>query len=408
MFMSMGNRPVTGRPGSRMRAVLPAVPVEKETLAGLKEQMSSASEVEAKAVAVRTKAAAEYQRRMGQKAAEKTLREQSGQSTRNSRVEMEVAIKLKELPKTGKAFEDGQISYGHTRIIAKTAGRVEIDEQKLLDAATVQPVDVFAHTARQHERERSGDDGKSLLERQRQNRVARIKTDTDDGMTVLYARFDPVTGARVKTVLSNRVNQLWRAEDPKNRLSPEQRMADALAGLLCRTGDSNGKSQGTTLLLMADYDVISQQIRDARLGDGTPVPVEVFKELACEAKILPAIFDTRGQPLWVGRAKRLATPAQRMVLIARDRGCVGCGADPTWCQAHHITPWAAGGPTDLKNLCLLCSRCHHQVHDDGWQIQQTPNGEHLLQAPPRGSRRPPPIRTPHHHHRRRPTTKLLL
>ncbi len=64
------------------------------------------------------------------------------------------------------------------------------------------------------------------------------------------------------------------------------------------------------------------------------MPVEVFKDLACQARIVPAILNTRGQPLWVGLGKRLTTPAQRMALIARDRGCVGCGADPAWCQAH--------------------------------------------------------------------------
>ena len=118
-------------------------------------------------------------------------------------------------------------------------------------------------------------------------------------MTVLWARFDPVTGARIKTgacqtVLSTRTNQMWRAEDPQMRLRPEQRMADALAELLCNTShDKSHTSGGATLLLIADYDTVSQQIENTRLGDGTPVPVETFKDLACDARILPAIFDAR-------------------------------------------------------------------------------------------------------------------
>ena len=318
---------------------------------------------------------------------------------------METGSKLKDLPVVSDAFGKGQISYDHARIIAKTAERVNIDEQELVDLAKVQPVDVFAGTARKHERDRSGDNGVSRLEQQRQERCGRIKTDPADGMTVLWARFDPVTGARIKTVLSTRTNQMWRAEDPQMRLRPEQRMADALVELLCNTShDKSHTSGGATLLLIADYDTVSQQIENARLGDGTPVPVEMFKDLACDTRILPAIFDAKGQPLWVGRAKRLATCAQRISLIARDRGCVGCGADPSWCQAHRVIAWSAGGQTDVDNLVLLCSRCHHRVHDQNWQIQPTPPREPhpsitTHQQPPLTHQQPtPPPWSPSTHH----------
>ena len=319
----------------------------------------------------------------------KTVREQSGQSTRNSRKEVETAGKLKDLPVTSDAFREGKITFGHGQIIANTAGRVEIDEQELVEKASSEPVDVFAHTARKHEQERSGDDGMSTLKRQRRNRKAWIRVDRGNGMTVLHAELDPITGERVKTVLSARTNQLWREEDPKHWPSTEQRMADSLAGLICRRDDRKKKPSSTTLLLIADYDIGLQQVRSVRLGDGTPIPVEVFKDLACQARIVPSIFNTRGQPLWVGLGKRLATPAQRMALIAWDRGCVGCGADPARCQAHHVVLWAADGPTDIDNLVLLFSRCHHRVHDEEWEIQQSPQGEPVLQPPPVNGRRIP-------------------
>jgi 5-methylcytosine-specific restriction endonuclease McrA len=49
-------------------------------------------------------------------------------------------------------------------------------------------------------------------------------------------------------------------------------------------------------------------------------------------------------------------------LIARDRGCIRCGRSPRHCHAHHILHWKDGGRTDLSNLALLCSRCHHDLH----------------------------------------------
>ncbi len=400
--MGVDKREVSSRvgrvsPGNRARFVAPSVPVENASVSDLVEQMRSVSRAEAQAVAWRARAVAELCGRVGEKTAEKVLREQSGNSTRGSRTEVEVANRLRDLPGTRRAFEDGEITYGHARVIAKTSERSEMDEQELVDRARKEPVDVFARTAKRHEHERSGDDGVSRLEQQKQDRRAHIKTDLDDGMTVVWARFDPVTGARVRSILSAKADELWRKEDRNHRRTTPQRMADALAELICQPPGNKKKGKSsrgrTTLFLIAHYDKETREIRDATLANGTPVPVEVFSDLACDGKLVPAIFDGRGQPLWVGRSRRLATWTQRMALIARDRGCVGCGADPDWCQAHHIVPWQADGPTDIENMVLLCSRCHQQIHTEGWQIRQTPSGKHVM-APPHPRHRPstPPKR----------------
>ena len=313
-----------------------------------------------------------------------------------------------------RAFGRGEISYRHAEIIANTAEGVEIDEDKLVEKAKRQPVDVFARTARRHAQDRSEDDGMSRLKRQRRNRKAWLRVDPRSGMTVVHAEFDPITGERVKAALGNKTNQLWREEDSNNRPSTRQRMADALADLICEPGkDESGdekksKRRETVLFLIADYDIGLQKLRNARLGDGTPIPVEAFRELACRARIVPSIFDTRGQPLWVGLGRRLATPAQRMALIARDQGCVGCHADPSWCQAHHVIPWQAKGPTDIDNMVLLCSRCHHRVHDEDWEVLQAPSGKYTLHPPPRNGRRALPMRPiTSRRRRRRSTTRLL-
>ncbi|MCE0487555.1 HNH endonuclease signature motif containing protein, partial [Ornithinimicrobium sediminis] len=50
-----------------------------------------------------------------------------------------------------------------------------------------------------------------------------------------------------------------------------------------------------------------------------------------------------------------------------DRGCTipGCTVPATWCDAHHVVPWAQGGCSDLFNYALLCPRHHTWVHDRG-------------------------------------------
>ena len=102
--------------------------------------------------------------------------------------------------------------------------------------------------------------------------------------------------------------------------------------------------------------------------------MSVLEQLACDADIFGIIFDGDGLPLWQSRATRTVTTAQWRALVTRDRGCVICGTKPAWCEAHHIVPWALGGPTDIDNLALLCSKHHHELHDHNLQlIRDGPN-----------------------------------
>ena len=46
----------------------------------------------------------------------------------------------------------------------------------------------------------------------------------------------------------------------------------------------------------------------------------------------------------------------------------------TWCEAHHVVPWADGGRSDLSNYALLCPRHHTWVHDHGLTATVTTHG----------------------------------
>ena len=184
------------------------------------------------------------------------------------------------------------------------------------------------------------------------------------------------------------MDELWREEDPPCQVL--SRSADGgrpsriwLPGKKPMRTPARSAGRGCAAVLIADYDVVSQQLRNGRLGDGTPIPVEKIRDLACRSEILPAIFRGVSQPLDLGRGRRTASPAQRVALVARDKACVGCGATANWCQAHHIIPWAVHGNTDIDDMCLLCSRCHHKVHDDRWQVRKKPTGEYHLKPPPK-------------------------
>ena len=370
---------------NQIEVVLPNLVVGDATLEQLRERLQSTFRVENQAAAVRAETLAELTRRAGVHITEDNLRVKGLRPRGKARSEVETAVELEELPRTSEGMRDGEIPYENARILAKASQDGEIDESELIGAAKTQSPDKFAGTVRKHQQQRSEDDGMSRLEHQRSRRFAKIKTDNTDGMTVLYGRFDPITGALIETALSQKMDELWREEDPRARCSPGQRMADALAGLVTRedTDEDGTPPRGPRLLLIADYDVVSRELQNGRLGDGTPIPVEKIRDLAYQAGILPAIFRGMSQPLDLGRSRRTASPAQRIALVARDKACVGCGATANWCQAHHIIPWAVQGNTDIDDMCLLCSRCHHKVHDDRWQVRKKPSGEYYLKPPPK-------------------------
>lgn len=101
-----------------------------------------------------------------------------------------------------------------------------------------------------------------------------------------------------------------------------------------------------------------------------------LERLGCDSDIYGLLFDQRGLPLYHGRKTRRVSPQQWRVLLARDKGCVICGAHPSWCQAHHVRYWRLGGPTDIDNLVLLCHAHHRWVHDNNLILQRGPDGWH--------------------------------
>ena len=156
----------------------------------------------------------------------------------------------------------------------------------------------------------------------------------------------------------------------------------------------SGSGKTTTLLMIADYDTVARELKNLRYDDGLPVAADRIAELAAQAKILPAIFNAEGDPLWLGRTQRDASAGQRIVLAARDGGCVNCAAPAEAGEPHHIRWFSRGGPTDIDNLALLCERCHHLTHDDGWELNKR-NGHHKLRPPPK---RPDPAARPRSEH----------
>ena len=232
---------------------------------GLRSRLKVLGRAESTLAAMKSRALAELSRRHNKRDAQRLVRDELQTSKRDAKRDVETATRLAELPATSGALNSGDIPVGHAQLIARAAGESPIDETLLVEAAGSEPFDEFMQTVKLHQRDVAVDDGQSLLDRQRKKRKARIFESSDSGMFVLTGEFDQITGARIATALTAKERQLWHREDPNKRATPQQRMADALAELIGEpTGDS--RSVGTDLLVIADFDVLEQQLENPTVG----------------------------------------------------------------------------------------------------------------------------------------------
>ena len=349
----------------------------------LQARLGEIARAESGLAAMKADTLGEIARRNGDGAATHAATDAMAISGRKARSEVRDAVRLGELDATRQGLCAGSVPVGHAQLIARAAGDAPIDEEYLAGRAQHEGYDEFRRTIARHVADVNADDGASVLERQRKARSATIWTRSSDGMTVLNVCVDPVTGARLGTVIAAAERRLFRNEDTAERRTPAQRMADAVTQLIC---DPDAKRPaGASLIVVADYDMVNHQLTNGRLADGTSIPIGEIARVAVDAEVLPAIFDAATGDLRMGRSRRAATDLQRAALALRDKGCVGCGIAPGRCQHHHIDHWQHGGPTDYQNLVTVCADCHNdKIHQQGFTAQWDTANSHYRLQPPHG------------------------
>ena len=132
----------------------------------------------------------------------------------------------------------------------------------------------------------------------------------------------------------------------------------------------------TTLTVLVPLETLTRGVGAGETPTGRLLSPATLRRLACTAGTLPAVLGGAGELLDLGRTRRIFTPAQRRALGVTQRHCqaVGCDIPATWCEAHHLRPWATGGLTDLVNAALLCSFHHHRIHDPALTAIRRPDG----------------------------------
>ncbi|GAT08146.1 HNH endonuclease signature motif containing protein [Mycolicibacterium novocastrense] len=318
------------------------------------------------------------------------------------------------LVQTAAAVEKGLVGAEHVRVIRRFfAKQVPVSmPYDVREAAEAQLAELAIKHTPEELRAASerlaaylNPDGDFSDEVRAAHRWLRLGRQRLDGMSELRGLIDPATRAALEAVLA-----VWAApgknnpaddapsvdgEPPPEAVSADtrttgQRNHDAL-NAMCRAllasgqlGSHNGLP--ATMLITARLKELEAGTGHGFTGGGSLLPMSEVIRQASSAHHYLAIFDDHTEEiLYLGRAKRLASKAQRLALFARDHGCTrpGCTASAYQCQVHHgDNDWAAGGQTNIDELTLACSPDNRRVKPGGWRTYIRKDGRTAWLPPP--------------------------
>jgi hypothetical protein len=313
------------------------------------------------------------------------------------------ARKLARLPVTGAAWRDGVLSSGQVEAIATN---LDADTVGLFAEGEAEMVATLARL--------SVADGAATMRAWRDcataDRPPRPEPTQGLHLSATLAnrwRLDGDLGAETGELLSSALRlALTPDAEGQARRSPATRRADAVGDICrfflehqhtCRAG--HHRPHINVVLDIERYLALSAA--GAATIDGTGLDRATVERLLCDAALHRVLTQGRSAILDYGTATRTIPAPLYNALVIRDRHCRfrGCDRPPAWCEGHHVRPWLLGGPTEILNLVLLCSRHHHLLHQPGWHAKLLPDATLEVTDPrgrvrtttPPGLRRAPPL-----------------
>ena len=259
-----------------------------------------------------------------------------------AREHVRVARALPKMPTVHAAFRAGRLSYSKVREISRVVDI--IDETKLCHLATTATAAQLATTIsayRSTERRRIG--------QQAQRRVTWHRR--DDGMVDLRARLTQEDAAILAAAIHAAQDQYGtiptKPDPTADQTTGDQptpgvgvyTTTDALVDVgrvfLDTTPEDRSGEDRTLVVVHVSAELLNPAAATGNVPAGTstspeanichldgqgPLEPATAQRLACDNPLLPAIIAT-GEPLTLGRTRRLVSRAQRRALMIRDRMC---------------------------------------------------------------------------------------
>ena len=259
-------------------------------------------------------------------------------------------------------------------------------------------------------------DGNHTDDDRARRRGLTLGTQHDDGMSELRGVITPELRATLEAALAklaapgmcNPADNTacvdgapsQEAIDGDARNGPQRNHDGLLAGLraLLASGDL-GQHNGlpATIIVSTTLAELESAAGTALTGGGSLLPMSDVIRLARHARHYLAIFH-QGKAIGLYHTKRLASPGQRIVLYAKDRGCSapGCTVGGYYCEVHHVTDYAKCRTTDVNDLTFGCGPHHRMLRPGGWTTRKRTDGTTAWIPPPHLERGQPRTNTFHH------------
>lgn len=325
------------------------------------------------------------------------------------------------LTATAAAERDGSIGAGHVWVIRRFLKQlpcgVDVETREKAEAHLVE----LATSHRPDELAKLADrlayclnpDGNYTDEDRARRRGLTLGNQDADGMSPLRGWLTPELRATFEAVLAklaapgmcNPEDQTPMVDDPprdalRDTRSPAQRNHDGLNAALRavlasgKLGQHNGLP--ASIVVTTTLKDLESAAGHALTNGGALLPMTDVIRLARHAHHYLAIFD-EGNAIGLYHTKRLASPGQRIVLYAKDRGCThpGCDVSGYWCEVHHVEEWSTTHRTDINQLTFACGS-HHKLVEQGWITRKRKDGVTEWIPPPHLDRGQPRVNTFHH------------
>src|SRR6201997_5243331 len=328
------------------------------------------------------------------------------------------------LTATAAAQRNGHIGAGHVRVLRDFVhglpGSVDGDtrekaEAHLAQLATAHRPDELAKLAERLTAYLHPDGNFTDIDRARRRGLT-LGTQDIDGMSRLSGWLTPEARATVEAVLAklaapgmaNPDDDAPVVDGPPaeqavqcDTRSSAQRNHDALNAALRavlasgKLGQHNGLP--ASIIVPTTLHELETAAGSGLTGGGTLLPISDVIRLARHAHHYLAIFD-KGEAIALYHTKRLASPGQRIVLYAKDRGCSapGCDGPGYRCEVHHIDEYATCQTTSMENLAFACGSHHRLLKPGGWTTRKRANGDTEWIPPPHLDHGQPRTNTYHH------------
>ena len=327
------------------------------------------------------------------------------------------------LSATAAAQRAGLLGDGHVRVIrgffahlpveVDVATREHADKDLAQQASGFRPdeLDAYAHRLMGW----INPDGKLSNSERARKRAITIGAQQYDGMSPINGYLTPEARATFEPVLAKLgapgacnpdddapfIDEIPDEHAVRRDMrSPAQRNHDGLVAglrmlLACgELGCHNGLP--VSVVVTASLQDLEAAAGKGVTGGGSVVPMSDLIRMASHAHHYLAIFD-QGKALALHHTKRLASPAQRMLLYAKDRGCTkpGCDAPAYHSQVHHVSGWTTTHRTDIDDLTLACGS-DNRLAEKGWTTRKNARGDTEWVPPAHLDRGQPRINKFHH------------